>query len=180
MGSSRNIAAYSWPGRILQGAVQAFFLPSGMQNRLPHSRLTAAICTNLPPIKLAKLPLPIAHDAVNSNSQTPANICLSSPAAAAAAAAAAFLSGNLVNYGGSVDVNLWMSQVPAPGQQYVTGTKSDGSPQYMVYDPNGESTRGLPQPRYGELKNFGYVPKPGQVSVEGLVRSHRSVPLERM
>jgi hypothetical protein len=25
----------------------------------------------------------------------------------------------------------------------------------------GESTRGLPSPQYGELKNFGYVPKPG-------------------
>lgn len=71
--------------------------------------------------------------------------------------------GNLVNYGGSVDVTLWTTNVPAPGQQYVTGTKPDGTPSYMSYDPTGESTRGLPQPRYGELKNFGYVPKPGQV-----------------
>jgi len=74
-------------------------------------------------------------------------------------------SGNLVNYGGSVDVNLWSTNVPAPSSQYITGTKPDGSPSYMVYDPTGESTRGLPQPRYGELKSFGYVPKPGQVGV---------------
>lgn len=73
------------------------------------------------------------------------------------------VAGNLVNYGGSVDINLWTTQVPAPGAQYVTGTKPDGTPSYMSYDPTGETTRGLPQPRYGELKNFGYVPKPGEV-----------------
>ena len=77
-------------------------------------------------------------------------------------------AGNLVNYGGSVDVSLWTTQVPAPSAQYVTGTKPDGSPSYMSFDPSGESTRGLPQPRYGELKNFGYVPKPGQVRTQCL------------
>jgi hypothetical protein len=31
-----------------------------------------------------------------------------------------------------------------------------------LHQPNaGESTRGLPAPQYGELKNFGFVPKPG-------------------
>lgn len=72
-------------------------------------------------------------------------------------------AGNLINYGGSVDVALWTTNVPAPGAQYATGTRPDGAPAYTLYDPTGESTRGLPQPRYGELKNFGYVPKPGQV-----------------
>lgn len=30
----------------------------------------------------------------------------------------------------------------------------------------GETTRGLPQPQYGELRNFGYAPKPGHSVVE--------------
>lgn len=33
------------------------------------------------------------------------------------------------------------------------------------YRRTGETTRGLPAPQYGELKNFGYVPKPGQTVV---------------
>eukprot|EP00775_Hariotina_reticulata_P009864 gene9864-10022_t len=70
--------------------------------------------------------------------------------------------GNLVSYGGSVDVSLWTTQVPAPGQRWVTGTQADGTPKYTSYDPTGASTAGLPQPQYGELKNFGYVPKPGK------------------
>lgn len=64
-----------------------------------------------------------------------------------------------------MDHQLWTTNVPAPSAQLVTGTKPDGSPSYMSYDPTGATTRGLPQPRYGELKNFGYVPKPGEVRV---------------
>lgn len=86
-------------------------------------------------------------------------------------------AGNLVNYGGSVDHNLWTTNVPAPSAQFITGTKPDGSPSYMLYDPTGESTRGLPQPRYGELKNFGYVPKPGQVRyAEGVPFAELALP----
>lgn len=40
-------------------------------------------------------------------------------------------------YGGSVDVSLWTAQVPAPGQRWVTGTQTDGTPQYTSYDPTG-------------------------------------------
>ncbi|WIA37933.1 hypothetical protein OEZ86_001310 [Tetradesmus obliquus] len=69
--------------------------------------------------------------------------------------------GNYVLAGGGVDVALWSSQVLPPSQQFVTGTRPDGSPSYASYDPTGESTRGLPAPQYGELKNFGFVPKPG-------------------
>jgi hypothetical protein len=72
-----------------------------------------------------------------------------------------------------VDHNLWTTNVPAPSAKFITGTKPDGSPSYMLYDPNGESTRGLPQPRYGELKNFGYVPKPGQVCCAAVSESGR-------
>ncbi|KAF6253115.1 CAP domain-containing protein [Scenedesmus sp. NREL 46B-D3] len=70
--------------------------------------------------------------------------------------------GNFVLAGGGVDFALWTSQVLAPAPQFMTGTKPDGSPSYASYDPTGDSTRGLPAPAYGELKNFGYAPKPGK------------------
>jgi hypothetical protein len=48
-----------------------------------------------------------------------------------------FPAGNYVLAAGGVDFGLWSSQVLAPGQQWVTGTKPDGSPSYASYDPTG-------------------------------------------
>jgi hypothetical protein len=46
-------------------------------------------------------------------------------------------AGNYVLAGGGVDFALWSSQVLPPAQQYITGTKPDGSPSYASYDPTG-------------------------------------------
>ena len=56
----------------------------------------------------------------------------------------------------------WRYQVPAPLPQY----RDAATGGWLRYDPTGEMDRLYPAPKYGELKDFAAVPKPGQSSVD--------------
>jgi hypothetical protein len=51
-------------------------------------------------------------------------------------------------------------EVPAPSEQWVK-TDANGQRSWVLYDPTGETDKFWPQPRYGELRDFAAVPRPG-------------------